>query len=193
MHHKYHTEGLILGSSLSGETGKVFFIFTRDLGLLYASAAGIRKMSSKLRYVLQDFSYVKIDLIKGREFWRITSASKTNQLEEVVKRKDSLKVFARISKLLRRLLPEQESNESLFREVFNGLSALERTKEQEEVNNIEILMVLRILNNLGYIGDNDSFDHLIKSPFEEELFFEMSKNKLEAIREINKALKETQL
>jgi DNA repair protein RecO len=193
MHHKHHTEGLILGSSLSGETGKVFFIFTRDLGLLYASAAGIRKMSSKLRYVLQDFSYVRIDLIKGKDFWRITSASKTNQLEEVIKQKDSLKVFARIAKLLRRLLPEQEANELLFKEVFIGLSALEKAKNEEEMFNIEILMVLRVLSNLGYIGENDSFEHLIKSPFEEELFFEMSKNKLEAIREINKALKETQL
>jgi recombinational DNA repair protein (RecF pathway) len=143
--------------------------------------------------VLQDFSYVRIDLIKGKDFWRITSASKTNQLEEVIKQKDSLKVFARIAKLLRRLLPEQEANELLFKEVFIGLSALEKAKNEEEMFNIEILMVLRVLSNLGYIGENDSFEHLIKSPFEEELFFEMSKNKLEAIREINKALKETQL
>jgi len=193
MHHKYHTEGLILGSSLYGETGKVFFVFTRDLGLLYASAAGIRKMSSKLRYVLQDFSYVRIDLIKGKDFWRITSASKTNALEKIVKNKETLKVFAHIAKLLRRLLPEQEKNEELFIEVLNGLFILEKAEDREGVSNIEILMVLRILNNLGYIGDVDAFESLIKSPFEQELLFEMSKNKLQAIVEINKALKETQL
>ena len=193
MHHKHHTEGLILGSSLHGETGKVFFVFTRDLGMLYASAAGIRKMSSKLRYVLQDFSYVKIDLIKGKDFWRITSASKTNALEEVIKQKDALKVFARIAKLLRRLLPEQVKNDVLFAEVLNGLLVLEKAKNKEEVMNIEIIIVLRVLSNLGYIGDIDSFENLIKSPLEEELLLEMSKNKLRAISEINKALKETQL
>lgn len=193
MHHKYHTEALILGSSDYKESAKIFFVFTRDLGLLYASAQGIRKMSSKLRYVLQDFSYTKIDLVKGKDFWRITSASKTSELEEVGKQVDSLRVFAHISKLLRRLLPEQEKNEALFTEVINGLFALEKAKTREDINNIEIIIVLRVLSNLGYIGDIDSLANLIKSPLEEELIFEMSKNKSQAIIEINKALRETQL
>ncbi len=75
MHHIYHTEGIILGSKNYGETGKYYSIFTRDLGMVYASAQGVRKISSKFRYVLQDFSYVKVDLVRGRDFWRVTSAS----------------------------------------------------------------------------------------------------------------------
>lgn len=193
MHHKYHTEAIILGGSDYRESAKVFFVFTRDLGLLYAGAQGIRKMSSKLRHVLQDFSYVKVDLVKGKEFWRITSASKTNELEDVAKHGDTLKVFAHIAKLLRRLLPEQEKNEVLFKEVLNGLYALEKATTKEDISNIEIIIVLRILSNLGYIGDINSFEDLIKSPFEDELILSMSKNKSHAIREINKALRETQL
>ncbi|MDQ3076084.1 MAG: DNA repair protein RecO [bacterium] len=193
MHHKYHTEAIVLGSSDYRESAKIFFVFTRDLGLLYASAQGVRKMSSKLRYVLQDFSYTKIDLVKGKDFWRITSACKTNQLEEVTKQADTLQVFAHVSKLLRRLLPEQEKNEDLFREVINGLFALDRAQTKEDISNIEIIIVLRILSNLGYIGDINSLENLIKSPLEEDLIFEMSKNKSRAILEINKALRETQL
>ena len=87
MHHIYHTEGIILGSKNYGEAGKYYSIFTRDLGMIYASAQGVRKMSSKLRFILQDFSYVKVDLVQGRDFWRVTSASKTNKLEEISKNK----------------------------------------------------------------------------------------------------------
>ena len=82
MYHIHHTEGIILGSKNFGEAGRYYFIFTRDLGMIYASAQGVRKMSSKLRYILQDFSYIKIDLVKGKDFWRVASASKTNNLEQ---------------------------------------------------------------------------------------------------------------
>src|SRR3989338_5144856 len=103
MHHIYHTEGIILGSKNFGEAGRHYSIFTRDLGMIHASAQGVRKMSSKLRFVLQDFSYLKIDFVKGKDFWRITSASKTNKLENLSK-PAIFEVFVNISKLLKRLL-----------------------------------------------------------------------------------------
>ena len=49
--------------------------------MIYASASGVRKMSSKLRFVLQDFAYIKVDLVRGKDFWRLTSATKGNKLE----------------------------------------------------------------------------------------------------------------
>src|SRR3989338_10919817 len=111
MHHIYHTEGIILGSGNFGETGKYYSIFTRDLGMINTSAQGVRKISSKLRFVLQDFAYLKIDLVKGKDFWKVTNASKTNMLEGITKNKTNFRIFANISKLLRRLLagggPEQ--------------------------------------------------------------------------------------
>ena len=85
MHNIYHTEGIILESKNFGEAGRYYSIFTRELGMVYASAQGVRKMSSKLRFILQDLSYINIDLVQGKDFWRITSASKTNELEEIVK------------------------------------------------------------------------------------------------------------
>ncbi len=97
MHHIYHTEGIILGSKNFGEAGRYYFIFTRELGMIYASAQGVRKMSSKLRFVLQDFAYLKIDLIQGKDFWRITSVSKTNLLENITKRASTFEVFVNIS------------------------------------------------------------------------------------------------
>ena len=80
MHHIYHTEGIILGSRNFGEAGKHYYIFTRDLGMITATAQGVRKMSSKLRFVLQDFSYIKIDLVQGKNIFRVTNALKTNKL-----------------------------------------------------------------------------------------------------------------
>jgi DNA repair protein RecO len=193
MHHIYHTEGIILGSKDYGETGKYYSIFTRDLGMVYASAQGVRKMSSKLRYVLQDFSYIKLDLVRGKDFWRLTSASKTNKLDNVCKDRDKYKIFINIARLLQRLLAGEESNGELFGDLLNGLTILEKSKDKEELQNIEAIIVLRVLNNLGYVGNDEILKNIIKSPFEESLIFEVGKSRLKILSHINKALGETHL
>jgi len=193
MHHIYHTEGLILGNTNYGEAGKYYSIFTRDLGMIYASAQGVRKLSSKLRFVLQDFSYVKIDFVRGKDFWRITSASKTNMLESVSQKKETLEVFSNISRLLKRLLAGEDKNEALFVDLLNGLTILEKCETQEDLHNIEAIIVLRVLNNLGYIGENEVLKTLIKSPFEKDLIFTIGKSRAKILSEINKALQETHL
>jgi DNA repair protein RecO (recombination protein O) len=193
MHHIYHTEGIILGSRNFGEAGKYYSIFTRDLGMVSASAQGVRKMSSKLRFVLQDFSYLKIDLVRGKDFWRVTSATKANRLEQITKRPETFAIFKNVSYLLKRLLSGEEANETLFLDVLSGLSVLEKSVTKEELRNVEIILVLRILSNLGYIGESKDLENLIKSPFEENMLFEASKSRIEILNQINKALKETHL
>ena len=193
MHHIHHTEGIILGSKDFGEAGRYYSIFTRDLGMVYASAQGVRKISSKLRYILQDFSYVKIDLVRGKDFWRVASASKTNNLEQLIKRKDTFEIFFNVACLLKRLLAGEYPNTVLFTDLINGLSILEKTDNKEDLHNIEAIIVLRILNNLGYINGGVKLDTLIKSPFEKELVFKVAESRTEILSHINKALKETHL
>jgi DNA repair protein RecO len=193
MHHIYHTEGLILGSKSSGEAGKYFSIFTRDLGMIYATAQGVRKISSKLRFVLQDFSYVKIDLVQGRDVWRLTSASKTNTLEQFPKNKETLEVLSNVANLLKRLLAGVEPNEALFEDLLKGLSILEKNENKSDLKNIEAIIILRILNNLGYIGGDENIQNLVKDSFEFKLIEETALLRREVLRQINKALKETHL
>lgn len=193
MHHIHHTEGIILGSKNFGEAGRYYSIFTRDLGMIYASAQGVRKISSKLRFVLQDFSYLKIDLVQGRDFWRITTAGKTNILEEISKKSENIKVFASIARLLKRLLAGVEPNPELFADLLDGLLILEKAETKEDLQNIEAILVLRIINNLGYIGSHNVLENFIKSPFEKDLIFKARVDRRIILSEINKALKETQM
>jgi len=193
MHHIYHTEGIILESRNFDEAGKYYFIFTRDFGMILASAQGVRKISSKLRFVLQDFAYLKIDLVKGKDFWKVTNASKTNMLEGITKNKTNFRIFANISKLLRRLLAGEDPNESLFDDFLSGLLILENSKTKEELHNIEVIIVLRILSNLGYIGASEMFKTFIQSPFEPSLIYEMARSRKQILQKINKILQETHL
>jgi DNA repair protein RecO len=193
MHHIYHTEGIILGSKNFGEAGKYYYIFTRDLGMISASAQGVRKMSSKLRFVLQDFAYLKVDFVRGKDFWRVTSATKGNKLEKITRQPETFAIYKNISYLLKRLLQGEDANAALFTELLNGLIILEKSSSADELRNIEAVLVLRILSNLGYIGESEALSKLIKSPFEEGLVFEAAKQRMEVLNHINKALKETHL
>lgn len=193
MHHIYHTEGIILSSQDLGEDNRRYAIFTRELGLIYARATGVRKMHSKLRFVLQDFAYIKADLVQGKNYWRVTSASKTGKLEHLTKNKTAMRVFTNIAALLERLLPRGETNELLFADFFQGLNFLEQAKKAEDFNNIEITIVLRALNHLGYIGEGAPVDNFIKSPLEAELVYRVTEHRRALLREINQALRESHL
>ena len=192
MHHIYHTEGIILGSKNFGEAGRYYSILTRDLGMIYASAQGVRKMSSKLRFVLHDFAHIKVDLVQGKEFWRVTSASKTDTLKQVTKRRETFVIFANLARLLKRLLTGAEPNERLFSLLVEGLTVLEKTDSTEALRNVEAIIVLRIMNSLGYIG-GESVDNFVTSPYEDDFVFEISKHRSRLLSLINKALGETHL
>ncbi|MEK7569294.1 MAG: DNA repair protein RecO [Patescibacteria group bacterium] len=183
MHHIYHTEGIILGSRNFGEDGKYFYVFTRELGMVTARASGVRKISSKLRYILQDYSYVKIDLVQGRDFWRIGSAAPTGKLEDLSRNLEVFKIVSNIARLLRRLLPGEGSNEPLFLEILDGFSALEQVGSGGEMQNSEIIIVLKVLHHLGYIGESKI----------NELVSGVTERRGEILALINQTLKETHL
>ena len=192
MHHIHHTEGIILSSKNYGETGKYYAVFTRDLGMIYAGAQGVRKMSSKLRFVLQDFSYVKMDFVRGKDFWRVTSASKTNKLDSLKKDKEKLKIFSNIATLLKRLLAGEDQNKALFEDLLEGLFFLEK-KDCDFSGDIEAVIVLRILNSLGYIDSSNEFKDVIENPFGDSLLALSKEKRKRIFSEINRALKETHL
>lgn len=186
-----------------GEANKYFFIFTKEFGLIKASAQGIRHLKSKLRYSLEDFSFGLISVVRGREIWRITSAEKKISFKETEK----FLLVSRIFSLLLRLLHGEEKNDLLFDSLREGIVFLNnlsgdvslsneenKKKISEDLANFECIMALRILSALGYIGKLGDFDQFTTSPyFTSELLTTMSVLKSRAILEINKSLKETHL
>jgi len=195
-HAIYNVEGLVLKSFNFGEANKYYFIFTREFGLIKASAQSVRHLQSKLRYGLSDFSLASISLVRGREVWRLTGAeSIPNQKHISVKANDKFLLVSRIFTLLIRLLQGEEKNELLFDNLRFGLDFLRNENlDKKNLENFECILALRILSTLGYIGKLGDFDQFTKSPyFTMEILSAMSQLKTQAILEINKSLKETHL
>jgi len=194
MHHIYHTHGFILGSRNIGEANKMLSIYTREMGLIKTTVQGVRLHKSKLRFSLQDFSYTKIDLVRGRDIWRITSASNMNSFPYARTNKGSLLLIARISKLLERLCVGESPNEDIFNDFIQALYLLDdeniSSSSQEA---LELHLVLRIMHSLGYIGDSFILSKYLSSSFSIEKTDILLKERRSIISHINKALNESQL
>ena len=192
-HHIYQTEGFVVGSRNTGEANKVIFIFTKDLGLVAASAQGVRLLKSKLRYSLQDYSYSKISLVRGREVWRLTSAGLIEKL--LLNLNQNSLVFARGLSMVKRLVNGEEKNEALFDVLKSASDFL----HHPDINSItpdyfECILMIRILHTLGYIqAVGELADYLDGNDWPLEMLEKAKESRILMIAQINQALQASQL
>ena len=196
MHHIYHTEGFVLRGESIGEANKYFRIFTKDFGMIGGVAQGVRLLKSKLRYSLQDYSYSRISLVKGKYIWRIVGAIKENDLRRSLNgSRDKFELLAKTFALLLRLVRGEEKNEILFSHVSSACEFLEKENLDESLlRNCEYLLIMRILHSLGYMAESADFKEFLSSAvWTKDFVSKMSPLGRDAVLQINKALKETQL
>ena len=160
MHTIHTTEAFILSSRPVGEGSVWLSLYTRDFGCLGARAQGAREHASKLRYHLQEGGHILIDLVRGRDVWRVVGATPDPSSPSAVRARDARSAHARIFRLLERLHPGEDADDALFETVrhwhiYAGNS--ERTQAEVEIS--EIVCVARIVARLGYLD----IDHLLRA------------------------------
>jgi DNA repair protein RecO (recombination protein O) len=192
-HHIYHTQGFVLSSRNVGEANKILTVFTRELGLIRATVQGIRLNKSKLKFSIQDLSFATIDFVKGKEVWRITSAKSITSFPLARANNDSLVLIMRISSLLERFCGPEISNEKIFDELIQALYILDDNVENSTREALELHLVLRIMHELGYIGESDLLSRYLATSFDKDKTENLLKERQSIISHINKALSESQL
>ena len=142
-YHIYTTTGLVLSERPLREADRVYSILTRDLGLVRATATGVRKSTSKLRGSLEPVTLADISLVRGKEYWRITSAQ--------TRRRVALKVaLLRPLALLEKLVQGESAHPELFDAVEEFL-----THPEPEGELFEPRFVATMLYHLGYLKEED--------------------------------------
>ncbi len=194
MNHIYTTKAIIIRSLPAGEANKIYFLLTKDLGFIKASAQSVRMDKSKLKGHLQDFCIASVSVVKGRDIWRITSVETISQ-KPFAKNTKKLSVAKNIFSMLLRLLHGEEKNEGLFdciESFYNFLS--ENELNDANLKNLEAIAVLRILYHLGYFKKSfDLADFAENNNLSPEILNSFENKRRVAISEINEALKETHL
>jgi len=137
------TEGLIISFRPLREADRVYSILTKDLGLIRATAIGVRKDASKLRGALEPLAISAISLVRGKEYWRITAA-------EVIERIESAPEILRPLALLEKLVQGESAHPEIFEAVRETILA---HKPDDEM--FEVRFVATILFHLGYLNKED--------------------------------------
>lgn len=147
----YTTEALVCGSFEQNTADKSFLLFTRDNGMLFATAKSVREEFSKQRMALQDFSRIRVSLVKGKAGWRIGSVECTqNDFSEATNRETRGSVVL-LYRLLRRFIKGEEASSELYDFVIESLETL--TKPQKNRKLVDLYVETQLLLLLGYVAE----------------------------------------
>ncbi len=147
----YTTEALICGTFNRNTADCSYLLFTKEAGMLYAEARSVREERSRQRMALQDFSLVRVSLIKGKAGWKIGSIEVKKNFFMVAEDKAARGSMVSLVRFVRRFYGTQESAPALFDYT---IAALERTvgdiKEREFV---EKVIQAHFFLVLGYVDE----------------------------------------
>lgn len=144
-YHIYTTKSIVLSERPIGEADRIYSILTRDLGLIKAKATGVRKNVSKLRGNLEPFSLASISFIRGKDYWRLTSA-------ELIENIPAVPAIAKPLALLEKLVQGEAHHPELFDAIEQHVSRAPLDTNDEM---FEIRLVSQILHHLGYLKELD--------------------------------------
>jgi len=184
-HHVYHTRALVMRTIATGEADVVLDLFTQDWGRITAHARGLRRESSRLRYVLQPMSWVVINVVRGLGGWRVTTANPDHMPLSPEKGRASL---ARIVRIVQKFFPYEVSSEPVFRGLLWHSTMLMR--DPGRAKDLEAMTLARIFQHLGYWGIDTYEDVLSPDTPSEEMLSPEARATL--IKEINRILRTAQ-
>lgn len=158
----YTTEAIVCGSKDSYTSDRSYLLFTERAGMLWASARSVREEKSKQRYALQDFSIIRVSLVKGKSGWRIGSVEAiSNPFMEARERSSRAGVSA-VVKLLRRFLQGEEPQPIVYSDTSIVLSCIAAATDLDVIT-LQDQFTLRLLHQLGYIAPKPTFKDLLEA------------------------------
>lgn len=158
----YTTEAFVCGSNNSNTSDKSYLLFTKDSGMLWASARSVREERSKQRYALQDFSRIRVSLVKGKSGWRIGSAEALGNAFMQVESRRQRGLINFVVAQLRRYVHGEVSITEVYDDVFEILT--QSTRFEAESILVQQLFLVRLLSELGYIAPETTWEAIVTAP-----------------------------
>lgn len=149
----YITDALVCGGKDSNTSDKSYLLFAREAGMLFASARSVREERSKQRFALQEFSYVRVTLIKGKSGWRVGSVESLINYYQQATSKEARGSVVRIFRNLRRFIHGEETSPVLFDMVTKALDTV--SLEAKNRSCMDLFIELQLLQTLGYVSQKD--------------------------------------
>lgn len=152
----YTTDAIVCGSRLNNTSDKAFLLFTKEAGIVWATAKSVREERSKQRFSLQDFSLIRVSLVRGKSGWKVGSVDcERNYFLESEAREARL-ALSSIVRLIRQFVHGEVAHELLFEDTKSAMGLAARG--QQTGQDIVDAFTLRLLHKLGYIASYPEFE-----------------------------------
>lgn len=156
----YTTSAYVCGSFDRNTSDRHYYLFTREAGMILASARSVREERSKHRFALQEFSCVDVSLIRGKRDWKVTGTKAQRNLYFATDDRQKRGVILRITQLVQRFIRGEECDSALYDYLLSGLYDLIEDHEHAPAL-YEQVLTLKTLSALGYVAPHPLIDAVI--------------------------------
>jgi recombinational DNA repair protein (RecF pathway) len=129
-----------------------YLLFTREAGMLFAAAKSVREERSRQRFALQDFSLIRITLIRGKSGWRVGSVESYENFYAAATDKAARGSVVAIVRFLRRFVHGEESHQELYDYLISSLREVLTISGARTC--VDAVVQLRALEMLGYVSSS---------------------------------------
>jgi recombinational DNA repair protein (RecF pathway) len=162
VHAIHHTDAFIVKQQPSGEANSRVWLFTELFGLVVASVQGVRKAGAKLAMHTTEYGFVSVDLVRGKEVWRLISA---REIEHPFMGKDTTalgRAYVRVLGVVERFCQGEEPHPELFSHLKECLSAFR--VQTLDVRLLDTIALWKVMVLLGYIAVSKEDEHFFSLP-----------------------------
>ena len=157
----YTTEVLVCGSAAHNTSDKNYLLFSKEAGMLWASARSVREEKSKQRYALQDFSEVRVSLIKGKSGWRVGSAEAFGNAFLRVQERSERGLINFVFVQVRRYVHGEIPLPKIYNDVHEIITNSSMFREHSLL--VQQLFLVRLLSELGYVAPTSAWQAVVSA------------------------------
>ncbi len=191
MHTIHHTHAFVLRQAESGEANRRVWLFTEEFGLVVAVVQGVRKVGAKLQMQLVDYAFVSVDLVRGRDVWRLVSISSAHAPLLHEPRKTLARSFVRSLGAVERFCHGEEANPALFAHLVACQNLLGESGLDERA--YDTVSLWKVMTILGYGSVTPEVQPLFEAPLREAVQMLTDTARKQLVRDINEVIEHTHL
>ena len=155
-----NTQALVLGTERYTETDMLVFLFTQPSGLLTVRARGARKIHSKAAHTMVAPSLIYVRLVEGKQYPYFTSSEVIEGYTSIKQSYTHLATAFAATRLVRRMVEEQEADVYLFEFLVSYFAALNSSPAHSS-NHLKwhrAIFIVQFLTHLGLLADFGQYD-----------------------------------
>ncbi len=142
------TQGIVLRSLDYHDNDKIITILTPEHGRLSAILKGVKKVTAKLKFASQPFSYVQFKLVGKNELMTVAGASEIESLFEITQNYKAMVLGSAMLEIADGVSMKYEPDHLLFTGLLNALETLANTETDPDV--VLMRFALGVFKITGY-------------------------------------------